>query len=131
MIDPEVPFRRLVLLGAIALAIAAVADVLIELPRATAALKDWICGTSGLCSGAYLALWFSSQFPLYAGLTGVAAVLFESVRVGGRYFRSRLAPSVARAEVFRAVVLLAALVAFAELVACAGQATCSLSKSCL
>jgi hypothetical protein len=111
--------------------VAVAADLLVELSRATASLQDWVCGSSGLCSGAYVVIWASSRFPYYVAGVGVAALILEAIRVGYRYLRSRLAPSVARAELFRAVVLLSTLIAFAELVTCAGDATCSLSKSCV
>jgi hypothetical protein len=131
MTDPEVPYRKLVAQGLLVLFVAAAADLLVELPRATASLQSWVCGSSGLCSGAYVVMWASSRFPYYVAGVGVVALILEAIRVGSRYLQSRLAPSVARGELFRAVVVVSALIAFAELVACAGDATCSLSKSCV
>jgi hypothetical protein len=129
--DAHVPYRRLIGFGLAILLVAAIADVVIEYGPATAALQNWVCAGSSVCQGAYLLLWFSGRYPFYATSAAIAALLIEMLRIAARYFRSQLAPAVARTELFRWVVLVVAVAAVAQLVACTGQTTCALSKSCI
>lgn len=128
---------RLVRAGAIALVVAAVADVALEWQRAQTALGSWICDKGlplpagpDVCSAAYVLHWFLARLPFYVGIVALALLLVRGGTVAYGMLRAGAGGATARTDLLRLVLLAIALLALAELVSCAGETTCSLSVSC-
>ena len=123
-------YGALVLFGAIAVELA------VESRRAGAALAAWICRTSPTpagpqaCENAFILRWMTGHLPLYVLATGIVAILATAVSLAIRTARSGLARSFPWDRLMRVGAIVVGLIALAELVACAGDATCGLSVNC-
>jgi hypothetical protein len=130
----EQPYRGLVRFGLLVLLVAVVVDIAVELHRALAELQSWICGTTptpggpAACGAAFVARWITTRLPLY--VVGVGAVALLASAVAAFRPRERAASGGPWARLLRVVTVVICLIALAELVACAGDATCGLSVSC-
>jgi hypothetical protein len=134
--EEEQPYRDLIRYGSILLLIAAVVDVAAELRRALSAMDAWICRTTptpsgpDVCEHAFLIRWMAAHFPLYVVAVGAVALLLNAVATAVRVRRAQLPGGFAWNRLLRSVAVIVCLIAVAELVACAGDATCGLSVSC-
>lgn len=134
--EEEQPYRDLVRYGLVVLLIAAVIDIAVELHRALSALDAWICRTTptpsgpDVCEHAFLVRWIAAHFPLYVVAVGAAALCLNVITTAVRVRRAHLPGGIAWNRLLRTVAVIVCLIAVAELVACAGDATCGLSVSC-
>jgi hypothetical protein len=123
-------YGAFVLFGAIAVELA------VESRRAVAALGAWICRTSPTpagpqaCENAFILRWMTGHLPLYVLATGIVAILASAASLAVRTARSGLGGSFPWDRLLRAGAIVVGLIALAELVACAGDATCGLSVNC-
>lgn len=123
-------FGALVLFGAIAV------EQAVESRRAVAALGAWICRTSPTpagpqaCESAFILRWMTGHLPLYVLATGIVAILASAVSLAVRTASARVGGSFPWDRLMRTAAIVVGLIALAELVACAGDATCGLSVNC-
>ncbi|MBV9103472.1 MAG: hypothetical protein JO060_07755 [Candidatus Eremiobacteraeota bacterium] len=130
MDEDEAAYPRLFGYASLALVAAFITDALIEWHRAVPALDAWICRTtptpSGpqICAAAFVVRWITARLPLYVFVLAVCGVVasfaWSVVRPGGAGWKPLL----------RITIVAVCVLAVAQLIACAGDATCGLSVSC-